>query len=177
MHPIRFFQDGSKKETEAVFLLKISTDNDAFAAGDGPYELERLLREVGATLRLSVVNVPGQTAEGRLRDANGNTVGEWSLNRDEALEPEAGEAREQEGEALSSPSEHPGMAEGSAEGDFAWALGQMRAGRKVKRARWRDDEWITIKRVGAKEVMQDEDGSPTSFSSTEPLLSTDWSLI
>lgn len=66
-----------------MFTLKIETDNAAFADGSGPYELERILKEVGEAIRLSLVDVPGQTAEGRLRDVNGNTVGEWSLNAPE----------------------------------------------------------------------------------------------
>ena len=83
MHSRHFFREWPEKETEALFTLKISTDNAAFTGGTGPYELERILKEVGATLRLSLVDVPGQTAEGRLQDANGNTVGDWSLNAPE----------------------------------------------------------------------------------------------
>lgn len=58
--------------------------------------------------------------------------------------------------------------------DFGWALAQMRAGQKVRRAGWTWDslvkEWIEIR--GGQIV--DEDGKTTCFSSNEPLLATDW---
>lgn len=109
MHPAHFFRMWPQKETEAVFVLKIETGNDAFAGGDGPYELERILKEVGETLRLALVDVQQQEADGRLKDANGNRVGEWSLNAPE----------EEGGGALSFPPEDSGTAEGPADEDEA----------------------------------------------------------
>lgn len=66
-----------------MFTLKIETDNAAFGYGNGAYELERLLREIGETIRLSVPDTTAATAEGTVRDANGNRVGAWSLNAPE----------------------------------------------------------------------------------------------
>lgn len=95
-----------------MFTLKIETDNAAFGDGNGAYELERLLREIGETIRLSVPDTTAATAEGTVRDANGNRVGAWSLNAPED---------ELEG-ALSLPPEDSGTAKGPAAGvvDAAW---------------------------------------------------------
>ena len=55
-----------------TFTLTIDTANDAFT-GDPTAEVARILRE--ATRRV-VIGV----TEGRLKDANGNTVGTFSLD-------------------------------------------------------------------------------------------------
>jgi hypothetical protein len=83
-----------------MFRLQIATDNDAFAHPGGAYEIERILREVGETVRFCVTDATTETASAKLRDANGGTVGEWSLNAPET---------ELEG-ALSLPPEDSGTA-------------------------------------------------------------------
>jgi hypothetical protein len=56
------------------FNLKIFTDNAAFEAD--PLELQRVIKNAANR----VAQVPeGETAEGRCMDANGNTVGAWTL--------------------------------------------------------------------------------------------------
>lgn len=55
----------------AVFTLRIKTDNAAF--GDEPhYELARILAELAS-------KVGEGATEGRIRDENGNHVGEFKL--------------------------------------------------------------------------------------------------
>jgi hypothetical protein len=66
-----------------MFTAKISTDNAAFAHPGGAYELERILREIGETVRFCVTDATTETASAKLRDANGNEVGSWSLNAPE----------------------------------------------------------------------------------------------
>ena len=65
-----------------MFRLTISTGNDAFADREGlppgtgaKLELGRLLGDIGGTM----LGLEAATA-GRIRDLNGNTVGDWSLD-------------------------------------------------------------------------------------------------
>ncbi len=58
-----------------MFTLTISTDNAAFEDGAGP-ELARILAEFADDLP----DVLPHERDGKLRDANGNTVGTWSLS-------------------------------------------------------------------------------------------------
>ncbi len=57
-----------------MFKLTIQTDNEAFA-DDSAGEISRILAELAAKLGPGML--AGQT--GKLRDINGNTVGEWRL--------------------------------------------------------------------------------------------------
>jgi hypothetical protein len=78
-----------------IFTLTIDTDNAAFEADE--LELQRVIKNVAN----KVAQVPGggangtPMAEGRAVDANGNTVGEWSLKPSiqERLEYLRGEIR------------------------------------------------------------------------------------
>lgn len=60
-----------------MFTLKIRTDNAAFHEGDmgEGEELARILHKLADALPA------GSPAEGKVRDSNGNTVGEWKLTR------------------------------------------------------------------------------------------------
>ncbi len=55
-----------------MFTLKIETENAAFAE-DGSSEVARILRDVASRLDR------GET-DGRVRDANGNTVGDFGFS-------------------------------------------------------------------------------------------------
>lgn len=55
-----------------TFLLKIETDNAAFADGNAASEVARILRETATKIE------SGHT-DGKLRDSNGNTVGSFAL--------------------------------------------------------------------------------------------------
>jgi hypothetical protein len=57
-----------------MFRLKIETDNEAFRQ-DPSLEIARILREVADQI-YGAVRVPKK----KLRDVNGNTVGEYRLN-------------------------------------------------------------------------------------------------
>ena len=63
--------------------LKIATDNAAFADGEGPHEIARILRELADKVTSSDFRVDtfenNYNESGPVRDINGNTVGEWSL--------------------------------------------------------------------------------------------------
>lgn len=52
--------------------ITIRTQTDAFAEGCGPYEAARILREIADRIET------GRT-DGKVRDLNGNTVGQWSI--------------------------------------------------------------------------------------------------
>lgn len=54
-----------------MFRLEIQTDNDAFKI-NGAEEIRTILKDIANQLRY------GETS-GKVRDTNGNTVGEWSL--------------------------------------------------------------------------------------------------
>lgn len=58
-----------------TFRLEIRTDNDAFVEDRGR-ELGRILGVVAEHVRLGL-------SDGRVRDINGNTVGEWSVEDDD----------------------------------------------------------------------------------------------
>jgi hypothetical protein len=55
-----------------MFAMSIETGNAAFADGNGPYEVCRILREAADQLE------NGATS-GSVRDFNGNTVAQFSL--------------------------------------------------------------------------------------------------
>lgn len=100
-----------------MFRLQIATGNDPFAHPGGAYELERILREVGETVRFCVTDATTETASAKLRDAAGNTVGEWSLNAPEGEEGAHSSPPEDSGTALaiSDPARYPaGVAEAAA---------------------------------------------------------------
>lgn len=61
------------------FTLKLETGNAAFDDA-APAEIARILRDTAARIEFK-----GDTG-GKLRDINGNTVGEWELA--DAIEPE-----------------------------------------------------------------------------------------
>ncbi len=57
-----------------MFTLKIETDNEAFADGNGGAEVGRILRRLADLIKDErLVLVDG----GKLMDVNGNSVGEW----------------------------------------------------------------------------------------------------
>ena len=58
-----------------MFTLTINTDNAAFEYGEGA-EVARILRETAALILAT------RAASGKLRDANGNTVGEFRYSDD-----------------------------------------------------------------------------------------------
>jgi len=55
-----------------MFTLKFSTDNDAFQGYNKEYEITRILTEI-------TEKVQNGYTEGKIRDINGNTIGEWSM--------------------------------------------------------------------------------------------------
>lgn len=55
-----------------MFRIKFETDNAAFKGRHGHIETVRILREIAEKI------VDGHL-EGKIRDVNGNTIGEWSL--------------------------------------------------------------------------------------------------
>ena len=57
-----------------MFTLKINTDNAAFE--DAGPEVARILRDLARQ-----IETEAGEASGRLRDLNGNTVGEYKLSR------------------------------------------------------------------------------------------------
>lgn len=59
-----------------MLRLRIDTDNDAFAHGDGPAEVARLLRHVALRVH------QWGDLDGTLKDSNGNTCGQWDLRFD-----------------------------------------------------------------------------------------------
>lgn len=63
-----------------MLRLRINTDNDAFADGDGPSEVARLLRLVAIHVET------GDEFDGVIRDSNGNTCGQWDLRFDRSQE-------------------------------------------------------------------------------------------
>jgi hypothetical protein len=115
---------------ETMFKLTIATGNDAFAHPGGAYELERILREVGETVRFCVTDASAETASARLRDANGATVGEWSLN-----------APEGEEEGAHSPPEDSGTARPPAD-PIKWT--------QTKGGAWVSGEYAVVERIDDK---------------------------
>lgn len=59
-----------------MFTLKFKTGNAAFQDGDGIYETTRILANVAESVR------NGQDC-GKIRDINGNAIGEWYFNVEE----------------------------------------------------------------------------------------------
>jgi len=57
-----------------MFTLKIATDNAAFADGNGPAELARILRAVADRLESDLYN-----RTEAVRDGNGNKVGSFEV--------------------------------------------------------------------------------------------------
>jgi len=70
-----------------MFKLEFSTDSDAFSDNsmDRQYEIARILRELAAHIEGS----PSEWLVCRIRDLNGNHIGDWSL---EVPDLESGEA-------------------------------------------------------------------------------------
>lgn len=62
-----------------MFRLKIDTDNDAFADGNG-------LSEVASLLRRIAQQVEGGRLDCKVIDSNGNTCGQWDLRLERSQE-------------------------------------------------------------------------------------------
>lgn len=67
-----------------MLRLRINTDGDAFAHGNGPSEVAYLLRLLANRV------ATGNEFDGFIRDSNGNTCGQWDLRFDRS------QAREEE---------------------------------------------------------------------------------
>ncbi len=63
-----------------TFVLTITLDNDAFGVSSRARgrELARVLKELALSVETGGVYCPD---DGRCRDSNGNTVGEWTVKR------------------------------------------------------------------------------------------------
>ena len=59
--------------------LRITIDTDNAAFEDDPGELGRILRDAGERLDLHLEHAPDTTFSCKLRDVNGNTVGQVNL--------------------------------------------------------------------------------------------------
>lgn len=62
--------------------VEFDVDNDAFRWADGSLRsdsVEAVLRQAAVKLADASALWPGESAEGRLSDWNGNTVGTWAL--------------------------------------------------------------------------------------------------
>lgn len=55
------------------FVLSFTTNNAAFADGDGPEECARILRRIAD-------KVSGGDESGMIVDSNGNSIGQWSVD-------------------------------------------------------------------------------------------------
>lgn len=56
-----------------MVLIKFETNNEAFAEENGPLEVARLLREIAD-------KVENFGTGGRVKDINGNIVGQWECD-------------------------------------------------------------------------------------------------
>lgn len=66
-----------------MLRLRIDTDNDAFADGNGASEVAALLRNVAKKVEF------GGELDGVIRDSNGNTCGQWDLRFEHSQEEDA----------------------------------------------------------------------------------------
>jgi hypothetical protein len=62
-----------------MFRLKIDTDNDAFAAGNGPSEVAEILRRIAQHVEVGRLDCT-------VIDSNGNTCGQWDLRFERSQE-------------------------------------------------------------------------------------------
>lgn len=56
-----------------MFKLSFKTGNDAFQDGNKEYEVSRILKELAE-------KVENGSDGGKIKDINGNTIGEWDLS-------------------------------------------------------------------------------------------------
>jgi hypothetical protein len=67
-------------EKDGRFTASISTAHPMFANPAGAYALEKVLREIGETIRFCVNNAGEERASAELRAEDGQVIGRWRLN-------------------------------------------------------------------------------------------------
>lgn len=60
-----------------MFKIEFETSNSAFEDVNAGAEIERILHDVAA--KAQTIAFPGGEYEGRIYDANGNAIGDWSI--------------------------------------------------------------------------------------------------
>jgi hypothetical protein len=73
-------------EKEPGFVCRIATDGPLFSNAGGAYALEKVLREIGETVRFCVSHAGEERASAELRDPDGKSIGRWSLNADKGAQ-------------------------------------------------------------------------------------------